>query len=63
MLAYALQYEHARNFMQWLIEEAYTEDIICAVIKYEETREKLWEDNKPVTLSNLKASMNKYLGL
>ena len=60
MLAYALQHAHARDFMQWLIEEAYTEDIILAVIKYEETREKLWEDNKPVTFTNLKnAILNK----
>lgn len=60
MLAYALQYAHARDFIQWIIEEAYTEDIIRAVIKYEETREKLWEDKKPVTFTNLKnAILNK----
>lgn len=53
-LAYALQNGHARDFMQWLIEEAYTEDIMLAVFKYEETREKLWEDKKPVTFTNLK---------
>lgn len=57
-LACALQDEHAKDFIQWLIDEAYTENGIAAVRKYEETREKLWEDKKPITFTNLKKKCN-----